>query len=221
MIANNQYHPGLKVKREFLTLFAKALLVTGSPSHRIEEQIKSLIKAFDLKAQIEEYPGDIHILFGSEGQPSNEGSVIQEAPGVHLSNIHKLHFIYRKVIRHQMLPSKGILKIQKLLDEPPLYGKTIGSLFSFIISALICALAFGGSLNDMWVAGFMGLLVRFIECYTSAPTLPQGGALIFCIFFVSFIARAAASFSSQVFCFYAISSAGVIGLLPGYIICKF
>ena len=120
-----------------------------------------------------------------------------------------------------MLPSKGILKIQKLLDEPPLYGKTICSLFSFIISALICALAFGGSLNDMWVAGFMGLLVRFIECYTSAPTLSQGGALIFCIFFVSFIARAAASFSSQVFCFYAISSAGVIGLLPGYIICKF
>ena len=38
--------------------------------------------------------------------------------------------------------------------------------------------------------------------------------------FISFVARAISSFRSQIFCYSAISSAGIVGILPGYLICR-
>jgi uncharacterized membrane protein YjjP (DUF1212 family) len=36
---------------------------------------------------------------------------------------------------------------------------------------------------------------------------------------VSFVARGLSSIRNQIFCYTAISSAGIIGILPGYLIC--
>ena len=38
--------------------------------------------------------------------------------------------------------------------------------------------------------------------------------------FISFLARGLGSFHSQIFCYSAISSAGIVGILPGYLICR-
>lgn len=37
---------------------------------------------------------------------------------------------------------------------------------------------------------------------------------------VSFVARGLSAIRSQIFCYTAISSAGIIGILPGYLICE-
>jgi hypothetical protein len=37
---------------------------------------------------------------------------------------------------------------------------------------------------------------------------------------MSFTARGLSSIRSQVFCYEAMSSAGIIGILPGYLICE-
>ena len=38
--------------------------------------------------------------------------------------------------------------------------------------------------------------------------------------FISFLARALSSIHSELFCYTAISSAGIVCILPGYLICK-
>lgn len=38
---------------------------------------------------------------------------------------------------------------------------------------------------------------------------------------ISFVARGLSTISSQIFCYTAISSAGIVGILPGYLICRF
>lgn len=43
---------------------------------------------------------------------------------------------------------------------------------------------------------------------------------VFTAALVSFIARGFASFPTQIWCFTAISSAGLISMLPGHLICK-
>ncbi|PAV16160.1 hypothetical protein PNOK_0778000 [Pyrrhoderma noxium] len=86
------------------------------------------------------------------------------------------------------------------------------------MSFLICGFAFGGSLNDMWVAGLMGLLVRLLQSAAEGSQLSASGAQVFTSALVSFIAQLLSSFTSRIWCFTSISSSGVISLLPGFVI---
>ena len=208
----------LESYKEFLGVFSRALLITGSPSHRIKSQLTSLFEAFNFKAQVRHYPSIIIITLGNEVHTYNECCVITSPTGLHLSGIHELHNIYREVIRGRTHASEGTRKIQKILDTPPLYGIVTRWFLSFLMSFLICGFAFGGSLNDMWVAGLMGLLVRLLQSAAEGSQLSASGAQVFTSALVSFIAQLLSSFTSRIWCFTSISSSGVISLLPGFVI---
>lgn len=204
--------------QKFILLFAKALLSFGSPSHRIEAQLNSLAKVFEMEAQFQHTPGIIQVSFGNAEQKSSETCLIKSSVGISLGRIHGVHNIYRQVLHDDMYATDGMKELRKMLKAPPLYGQAIRYALSFITCFLICGVAFGGSLNDMWVAGLLGFIVRIIQNIASKSDLSASGSEVFTAALVSFIARAFASFQTQIWCFSAISSAAVISLLPGYLI---
>ncbi|KAI5123301.1 hypothetical protein M0805_009322 [Coniferiporia weirii] len=204
--------------QKFVLIFAKALLAFGSPSHRIEAQLNSLAKVFEMEAQFQHTPGIIQVSFGNPELKSSETCLIKSNVGLSLGRIHSVHNIYRSVLHDDMYASEGAYQLRKLLAAPERYKPVIRYTLSFISCLLICSVAFGGSLNDMWVAGFMGLIVRIMQNIASKSDLSASGSEVFTAALVSFIARGFASVTSQVWCFSAISSAGVISLLPGYLI---
>lgn len=55
----------------------------------------------------------------------------------------------------------------------------------------------------------------FVECVTDSTL-----ASIIVTCGISFVARALSSIEHEMFCWTAISSAGVVGILPGFLICK-
>ena len=205
---------------KFILIFAKALLAFGSPSHRVEAQLNSLSKIFELEAQFQHTPGVVQVSFGNAELKSSETCLIKSSVGLSLGNIHNIHNIYRAVLHDDKYASEGTYEIRKLLLAPPRYKQGFRFFLSFITCTLICGIAFGGSLNDMWVAGLMGILTRAMQNIASKSDLSASGSEVFTAALVSFIARGFASFPTQIWCFSAISSASVISLLPGYLICK-
>lgn len=199
-------------------MFAKALLAFGSPSHRIEAQLNSLSKVFELEAQFQHTPGIIQVSFGNPEQRSSETCLIKSNVSLSLGRIHSVHNVYRSVLHDDMFASDGMHQLRRLLYAPPQYGQAFRYVLSFIICFLICGVAFGGSLNDMWVAGVMGVLVRFMQNIASKSDLSASGSEVFTAAIVSFVARGFASYHSQIWCFPAISSAAIVSLLPGYLI---
>ncbi|THH03748.1 hypothetical protein EW145_g6037 [Phellinidium pouzarii] len=214
-----KYHAeSMDVYHKFVLIFAKALLTFGSPSHRIEAQLNSLAKVFEMEAQFQHTPGVIQVSFGNPELKASETCLIKANVGLSLGRINAIHNIYRAVLHDDMYASDGVYQLRKFLTGPARYKPLLRYTLSFITCLLICGVAFGGSLNDMWVAGFMGLLVRIMQNIASKSDLSASGSEVFTAALVSFIARAFASVTSQIWCFSAISSAGVISLLPGYLI---
>lgn len=161
---------------KFIITFSKSLLAFGSPSHRIEAQLNSLARVFDIEAQFLHTTGTVQVSFGN---PETKGSVtclVKSNIGLSLGRIHAIHNIYRAVLHDEMPSSEGSRCLKKLLDAPPRYGTKTRFVLSFITSFLICGIAFGGSLNDMWVAGIAGFLVRVIQNFASKSKLSASGS---------------------------------------------
>lgn len=192
----------------------------GSPSHRVEAQLNSLSKIFEIEAQFQHTPGVVQVSFGNAEMKSSETCLIKSSVGLSLGNIHSIHNIYRAVLHDDMYASEGSYQLRRLLFAPPRYKQPTRFFLSFVTCTLICGVAFGGSLNDMWVAGIMGIITRTMQNIASKSDLSASGSEVFTAALVSFAARGFASFPTQIWCFSAISSAGVISLLPGYLICE-
>ncbi len=129
-----------------------------------------------------------------------------------------------------------------LLDEnfKPCWGKTARCFFGFAQAFLVCPLAFSGSFLDMSAAGLLGLFVNILHVfateklsffstvfeYVCCPMRPSALTnvsyfpRIVAVLIVSFAARGLSAISnSQYFCYQAISTAGIVSLLPGFLIC--
>jgi uncharacterized membrane protein YjjP (DUF1212 family) len=162
--------------QKFILTFAKALLTFGSPSHRIEAQLNSLAKVFEIEAQFQHSPGTIQASFGNPETRSSETCLIKASVSLALGRIQAMHNIYRAVLHDDMYASQGTRALKRLLSAKPHYGRKTRVVLSFITCLLICGVAFGGSLNDMWVAGFMGVVVRIMQTIASKSELSASGS---------------------------------------------
>jgi len=107
-----------------------------------------------------------------------------------------------------------------MLASGPMCPVWLRGIFVFCIGGLICPLAFGGSFIDMWVGGASSLFLFAIQAgIASRKSVIYANVYeILSVIGVSFLARGLSTIRSQIFCYAAISSAGVVTVLPGYLI---
>lgn len=166
----------VKEYQTFIVTLTRALLTFGSPSHRIESQLLSLVKVFYVDAEFLHTAGTVQIAFGDAVHHNTENFLIKSNLSLSLSRIHSVHNIYRMVLHDEMRASDGTRDLKKLLEAPPRYGYALRCLLSFITSGLISGIAFGGSVNDMWVSGILGLSVRLGLNHASKSDLSASGS---------------------------------------------
>ena len=162
--------------QQFILTISKALLAFGSPSHRIEAQLNSLAKVFEIEAQFNHTTGTIQVSFGDPESRTAETCIIKSPVGLALGRINAVHNIYRSVLRDEMYASDATDELRALLAAPPRYGLKSRLVLAFLTSGLISGIAFGGSLNDMWVAGILGVIVRLGQNYASKSDLSASGS---------------------------------------------
>lgn len=135
---------------------AKALLLYAAPSHRIESQLQAAAKVLEIDGDFLHIPGVIICHFGDEELYSTEMHFVKSGGRLDLGKLHQLHLIYKRVVHDEMSAKKATALLEDLIKSEPIYTLWQRCLFAFSISALICVLAFGGSLVDMFIAGVGG-----------------------------------------------------------------
>ncbi|KAJ3716306.1 hypothetical protein DFJ43DRAFT_1100995 [Lentinula guzmanii] len=205
-------------RQEFLIKLARALMTFGAPSHRIESQLIAAARILEVEAEFIHLPGVIICSFGDQDLGTSETHFVKCAGRLALGALHKVHLIYRSVVHDEISAKKASNELDDLLLAPPLYSAAFRCLLAFCLSALICPLAFGGSFLDMWVAGAGALIMSLLQLCAAKSSLYANVFEITVSIFVSFSSRGLSSIRSRIFCYTAISSAGIVGILPGYLI---
>lgn len=160
----------------FILILAKALLVFGAPSHRIEPQLASVATIFELPAQFAHTPGCVQISFGHPEQRSSEVLLIKASVGLDLGRIHETHAVYRAVVRDEISAGEGRTILKAIIDRPPLYSAKLITILSFFQGFILCGSSFGGSLNDMWVSGLLSVVVFITQQKAAKSELSASGA---------------------------------------------
>ncbi|TFY77460.1 hypothetical protein EWM64_g6553 [Hericium alpestre] len=206
-------------RQKFIITLAKSLMTYGAPSHRIESQLVAASRILEIDAEFIHLPNIVLVSFGDPEMKTSETHYVKCGGRLALGNLHKVHTIYRQVVHDEISAKKAMNILIELLNAPPIYSTIPRCFLGFWLSALICTLAFGGSFLDMWIAGFGSFVLCALQL-----TLVTKSALYANVFeitiaiFISFLARGLSSIKSQIFCYTAISSAGIVGILPGYLI---
>ncbi|KAH7885933.1 DUF1212-domain-containing protein [Phlebopus sp. FC_14] len=206
-------------RRKFILKLAKCLLGFGAPSHRIESQLSTAAQILDAKATFVHIPNVIIVTFGDAEVASVETHFVKAHGGIALTSLHQVHLIYRKVLRDKMSVEEGARRLKDILQAPPIYSLGLRCLFAFVCASAICAMAFGGSIIEMWVAGFCACVLQYLGLNAASKSAMYANVYeISVAIIVSFVARALSSIPGELFCYNAISSAGVVLILPGFTI---
>ncbi|RDB22807.1 Pheromone-regulated membrane protein 10 [Hypsizygus marmoreus] len=206
-------------RQEFLIKLAKALMTFGAPSHRIESQLVAAARILEVEAEFIHLPSVIICSFGDQELGCSETHFVKCGGRLALGLLHKVHLVYRSVVHDEISAKRATTELEDLLKSPPLYPILFRCLLAFSLSALICPLAFGGSFLDMWIAGAGAFILAVLQLNVVTKSAMYANVFEITIaILVSFAARGLSSIRSQIFCYTAISSAGIIGILPGYLI---
>ncbi|OSX56995.1 hypothetical protein POSPLADRAFT_1186288 [Postia placenta MAD-698-R-SB12] len=207
-------------RQDFLLVLGKALVKYAAPSHRLESQLLAAARILEVELQTVHLPTTIIASFGNDSDGTSEVHVLCRKSQLALGALHRVHQIYRAVVHDEVSAKEAMRKLDSMLQEPPIYGPRAKLVLSFCLSALICPLAFGGSFVDMWLAGVGAFALCFVQTYVSS----KSGTIYANVWDttvtvgISFAARGLSSIRSQVFCYSAISSSAIIGILPGFLV---
>ncbi|KAG8691711.1 hypothetical protein FRC11_011995 [Ceratobasidium sp. 423] len=123
------------------------------------------------------------------------------------------------VVHDEIGAKDGTLELAKLMRQKPIYGLRIRCVLALLCSAIICPIGFGGSFADMWIAGCAGATLCWLQLHAASKSALYSNVFeISAAMMVSFVARGLSSIPSGIFCYSAISSAGVVLILPGYMV---
>ncbi|EIW79287.1 DUF1212-domain-containing protein [Coniophora puteana RWD-64-598 SS2] len=206
-------------RRDFILILARCLLAYGAPSHRIESQLSFASKTLDVHAAFMYIPGLIMITFGHEETASVETRFIKATGRISLTPLHRVHVVYRDVLRKTLSVKDGISNLKDILQSPPVYGLAFRCFLSFVSASVICMSAFGGSIIDMGFSGICAAFLQYLGLHAAAKSAMYANVYEITVsILVSFVARALGSIPGNIFCYNAISSAGVVTILPGFTI---
>lgn len=200
-------------RQSFLIMIAKALILYGAPSHRIEETCALLARKMDVDASFALLPGLMTISFSDPETHTSDTRHLRCTQGM---DMYKLSKVYK--IAWGVLHGKGIEEANRALErvtiEPGYYPVWVTVTSWMTTAAFVAPLAFNGSWLDTALAGLCGLFVGLLGLV--AAKFPVYGNVfeVTSSILVGFIAR---SFGDRV-CFAAVSLAGVVVLLPGLLL---
>ncbi|KAI0639626.1 DUF1212-domain-containing protein [Trametes polyzona] len=206
-------------RQKFVLRLAKALLSFGAPSHRIESQLASAGEILDMHVAFVHLPNLIMVTFLDSDTRTSETHFVRAGGRVALTALHKVHLVYRDVLHDKIGATEGCNQLKRILQARPLYDIWTRCLLAFFCASIICVLSFGGSIVDMFVSGVSASVLQYLGLNAAAKSSIYANVYEISVsIVVSFIARLLGTLPGNIFCYSAISSAGVVLILPGFTI---
>lgn len=114
-----QHVAAILARQQFLMKLARALMMFGSPSHRLETQIQATARVLEINAQVVYLPGTMLISFGDDATHTSETKFLKQATGLDLGKLLATHKLYWNVSS----PSSSGINENELTNR----SSTIGS----------------------------------------------------------------------------------------------
>ncbi|KZT69796.1 hypothetical protein DAEQUDRAFT_709535 [Daedalea quercina L-15889] len=208
---------------DFIVVLAEALSKFGAPSHRIEGQLAAVCKILGLQSTFVHLPTVIICEFGDRAGPLTDHRrchVVDRRGQLSLGALHEVHQTYRMVVHDEISAKQALIRLRSLMEAKPIYNIYWRGAFAVLLAMVICPLAFGGSIIDLWVAGAGAFLLFIVQNGVSSRygTFYANVWNIIVTCTISFVARALSNIRDEMFCWTSISSAGIVGILPGFLI---
>lgn len=150
-------------RQQFLVHLAEALMTFGAPSHRVEAQLIGAARSLEVNAQFIDVPGVILCLFIDEHLIATETHFIRATARPALGHLEAVHSIFRRVVHDKLSVKEADKQLKELLAAKPIYSPAVQLCISFWMAALICPIAFGGSIIDMWLAGLFAVFLNLMR----------------------------------------------------------
>lgn len=214
------YHVAHVMQRQkFILKLARALMLFGAPSHRIESQLNATAAVLEVDAQFIHFPGIVIAAFGDIDKHTSETHFVKSSSALVLGQLHAVHTVYRQVVHDEVGVEEGAEELSRLLKEPPCYKVWQRIILAGATCWVIAPLSFGGSFVDAFVAAAYGCGLTFLNLHVARKNAMYSNIFeISVAVIISFISRGLST--TGIFCYQAIASSGVILVLPGYVIRK-
>ncbi|KAF8953591.1 hypothetical protein BGZ52_007454 [Haplosporangium bisporale] len=200
-------------RQSFLIMMAKALILYGAPSHRIEETCLQLAKKMEVDASFSLLPGHMTISFSDPDTYTSDTRHLRCTQGMDMHKLSCVYTIALGVLRGESIETAN-KELERVAQEPGCFPLWLQVLAWMGSSACVAPLAFNGSWIDTALAGLCGLIVGILGMVAAkfpiyGPLFEMTSSIV-----VGFIARALGDHV----CFSAVALAGVVVLLPGLVL---
>ncbi len=141
----------------------RALMTFAAPSHRIESQLVAAARIIGVDAEFIHLQNIFLLSFADPETCTSETHFIKCSGRLALGNLKTVHQIYCQVVHDGLSSKRATDSPDTLLNSKPIYPVWVRYAIAFWLSALICPLAFGGSIADMLIAGFGALVLSSLQ----------------------------------------------------------
>lgn len=196
----------------FAVTLARALHRYGTPTHRLEETMNSVLRRLGLEGAFFSIPTGVFASFGSPEE--HRTSLIRtETTETNLEKLSDLDELAEEVIRGDLDATTGTARVGAIMATPSRYPPLL-ALIAMALSSATAARFFGGGWREIVVAAAIGVIVGFVETGLGRS---EGARRILPIV-AAIIASAGATAAGHIvhpFSIYVAMLAGVAILLPG------
>lgn len=196
----------------FILELARALHQHGTPAHRLEAALSAAARQLGLQTNFFTTPTSIMMGVGSVD--AQQVHLLRVEPGeTNLGHLATLGEITRQVVDREISPREGLVRINALDSEPPIYAGWLQPV-AFVLSSAAVACFLKVRTGDVLVASLLGLLTALVATVlgrresTRHVTEPTAA---FVVTTVAFALDALLHTSSG----YLTSLAGLVIMLPG------
>jgi len=204
----------LRVQSEigFVLALSRALHRFGTPAHRLEEALTNVCRSLGLEAEVFTTPTAIILSFG---KPHELRTRLMRVEGgeLDMGKLAQIDELGDQVIAHQITTDEASTRLEQILAAPKQFSRPLSTLVHGVTAAAL-AVFFGGTLEDVVLAGgiglTLGLLAQLIARSTDQTRVFElvGSAL------AAFTAGVASSWSHRVSP-SLVTLAALVILLPG------
>ncbi|KIR68544.1 hypothetical protein I314_00965 [Cryptococcus bacillisporus CA1873] len=203
-------------RQQFLLKLARALMMFGSPSHRLETQIQATAKVLEINCQVVYLPGTMLVSFGDDATHTSETKFLKQSTGLDLGKLQATHHLYWNVVHDKMSVDQASKDLDVLMTTPVYYTWWQTLIIGAFCSAFITVLSFYGSFVDALMSVVLGATLVGVQMLAARNDMFSNVFEIAIATLISFVAAALGS--THVFCYTALVSGGVVLILPGYIV---
>ena len=205
--------PADRTAAYFVLRLARALHTSGMASHQVEDTLEAVAARLGVPMQFLATPTSI---MASSGPLDDQRiHLVRVEPGEQdLGRLGAVFSIARSVLRRDLSPAEGIVKLEEAESFPPRYGKLI-TVLAMGLSSAAAARFLGGGAREVLVATIIGWVLGLLAV-VGGNVLGVRRLFEPLAAFIAAMLTALASHTLGPIAVSVATLAGVIILLPGY-----